>query len=39
MEEDIYTLSRLKEGETIKIHGIMYKLIEGRFVDVTARSI
>jgi hypothetical protein len=35
MEEDIYTLSALKEGETIKIHGVMYKLVGGNFVDVS----
>jgi hypothetical protein len=34
IEEDIYTLSELKEGETIKIHGVTYKLIGGNFVDV-----
>jgi hypothetical protein len=37
MEEDIYTLSELKEGETIKIHGVTYKLIEGNFIDVTPK--
>jgi len=26
IEEDIYSLSQLKEGETIKIHGATYKL-------------
>jgi hypothetical protein len=35
MEEDIYTLSALKEGETIKIHGVIYKLVDGNFVDVS----
>ncbi|AEW00156.1 hypothetical protein A4D02_28515 [Niastella koreensis] len=34
IEEDIYSLSLLKEGETIKIHGVTYKLIEGNFVDM-----
>jgi hypothetical protein len=33
MEEDIYTLSELKEGETIRIHGITYKLVEGNFIE------
>jgi hypothetical protein len=33
MEEDIYTLSELKEGETIRIHGITYKLVDGNFVE------
>jgi hypothetical protein len=28
-------LSALKEGETIKIHGVMYKLVGGNFVDVS----
>ena len=35
IEEDIYSLSLLKEGETIKIHGGTYKLIKGNFVDIT----
>jgi hypothetical protein len=35
IEEDIYSLSLLKEGETIKIHGVTYKLINGNFVDIT----
>jgi hypothetical protein len=35
IEEDIYSLSLLKEGETIKIHGGTYKLIKGKFVDIT----
>lgn len=29
------SLSLLKEGETIKIHGGTYKLIGGNFVDIT----
>jgi hypothetical protein len=37
IEEDIYSLSLLKEGETIKIHGATYKLIDGSFIDVTPR--
>ena len=39
IEEDIYTLSELKEGETIKIHGLTYKLLEGNFIDVAPRSL
>jgi len=39
IEEDIYTLSELKEGETIRIHGVTYKLVGGNFVDVTPRRI
>ncbi|GGB15416.1 hypothetical protein [Puia dinghuensis] len=35
IEEDIYRLSELKEGETIKIHGLIYRLTDGNFVDVT----
>ena len=31
MEEDIYNLSELKEGQTIKIHGEIYKLMKGEF--------
>jgi len=33
MEEDIYALAELKEGQTIKIHGITYKLVDGNFVN------
>ena len=32
MEEDIYNLAEIKEGETIKIHGVTYKLVKGEFV-------
>ena len=32
IEEDIYNLSELKEGETITIHGMIYKLVKGEFV-------
>lgn len=39
IEEDIYTLSELREGETIKIHRITYKLIEGNFTDITPKSL
>ena len=39
IEEDIYTLSELKEGETIKIHGFTYKLLEGNFINVTPKSL
>ncbi|OQP56453.1 hypothetical protein [Niastella populi] len=39
IEEDIYSISLLKEGETIKIHGVTYKLIEGNFVDITPESL
>lgn len=39
IEEDIYTLSELREGQTIKIHGITYKLIGGNFTDVTPASL
>jgi hypothetical protein len=39
IEEDIYSLSLLKEGETIKIHGTTYKLIDGNFIDVTPGSL
>lgn len=39
IEEDIYSLSLLKEGETIKIHGATYKLVEGNFVDVSPNSL
>lgn len=39
IEEDIYNLSELKEGETIKIHGSNYKLIEGNFINVTPKSL
>jgi hypothetical protein len=39
IEEDIYNLSELKEGETIKIHGVNYKLIKGEFVDLSGTSI
>ena len=35
IEEDIYNLSEMKEGETIKIHGEVYKLIKGEFVEVS----
>lgn len=34
MEEDIYELSKLKNGESIKIHERIYKLIDGEFVEV-----
>jgi hypothetical protein len=33
IEQDIYSLAELKEGQTIKIHGITYKLVDGNFVD------
>ena len=39
MEEDIYNLAELKEGESIKIHGINYKLVKGEFVDMASKSI
>lgn len=39
IEEDIYNLSELKEGEMIKIHGVNYKLIKGEFVDMASKSI
>jgi hypothetical protein len=39
IEEDIYTLSELKEGERIKIHGITYQLVKGDFVDATPVSL
>jgi len=39
MEEDIYNLSELKEGESIKIHGVNYKLVKGEFVDMASKSI
>lgn len=32
IEEDIYTLSEVKEGESIKIRGINYTLIKGEFI-------
>ncbi len=32
IEEDIYTLSEIKEGEVIKIRGINYTLIKGEFI-------
>lgn len=38
IEEDIYNLSEIKEGETIKINGVIYKLIKGEFVDLTEKS-
>ena len=36
IEEDIYNLSELKEGETIKIHGVVYKLIKGEFTEISS---
>lgn len=39
IEEDIYNLSELKEGESIKIHGTDYKLIKGEFADMTSKSL
>ncbi len=39
IEEDIYSLSELKEGGTIKIHGLTYQLLEGNFIDVTPKSL
>lgn len=33
MEEDIYQLSELRNGESIKIHGRIYKLIDGEFIE------
>ncbi len=39
IEEDIYNLAELKEGETIKIHGRVYRLIKGEFVDTGSSSI
>ncbi len=39
IEEDIYSLSELKEGETIRIHGSMYKLVGGEFIDMTTKSL
>ena len=38
IEEDIYNLSELKEGESIKIHGRVYKLVKGEFVDIGSLS-
>jgi len=38
IEEDIYNLSELKEGETIKIHGVIYKLIKGEFSEISSLS-
>ena len=32
MEEDVYNLSEIKEGGTIRIGGRMYKLVKGDFV-------
>jgi hypothetical protein len=37
IEEDIYNLAELKEGETITIHGILYKLVKGEFVVIKER--
>ena len=39
IEEDIYSLSEMKEGETIKINDVIYKLIKGEFVDLTLKSL
>ena len=36
IEEDIYNLSEMKEGETVKIHGSVYRLIKGDFVEVSS---
>jgi hypothetical protein len=39
IEEDIYNLSKLKEGETLTIHGQTYKLVGGEFVDVSPKTL
>jgi hypothetical protein len=39
MEEDIYNLAELKEGEMIKIHGVTYKLVKGEFVTPGSLSL
>jgi hypothetical protein len=39
MEEDIYNLSEIKEGGTIKIHGVTYKLVKGEFVTASSLSL
>jgi len=39
IEEDIYNLAEIKEGETIKIHGVKYKLVKGEFVPAASLSL
>jgi hypothetical protein len=39
MEEDVYNLSEIKEGGTIRIGGKMYKLIKGEFAPTGSFSL
>ncbi|MGC4036767.1 MAG: hypothetical protein QM764_12480 [Chitinophagaceae bacterium] len=39
IEEDIYNLSDIKEGGSIRIHGKNYKLIKGEFVSIASMAL